>query len=137
VAHAETSERGIEGINRGGRKQTRLFQSFSGTDAEDVKQEGGDRPEEPRRKDTALGVGLGFGLACGLFVHGESVAQHKRFNRREQRDRRELAAEAAAWYKPKKSFIDFQALTEIMSRYFEPAACITFSRFASQNTVNQ
>jgi hypothetical protein len=38
-----------------------------------------------------LGVGLGFDVVCGLFVHEGSVAQHKRFNRSEQRERGELA----------------------------------------------
>jgi hypothetical protein len=62
------------------------------SNAQDVEQENTNRQEKPDTKTgSALGVGgvdLRFGLVCGLFVHGRSLAQDKRFNRRKRRERR-------------------------------------------------
>jgi hypothetical protein len=71
--------------------RTQNFQN--GSDAEDVKHEGDEQPEKPDAKARALGIGginlrFGLSLVCGLFVHGESVAQDRRFNRRKRNERR-------------------------------------------------
>jgi hypothetical protein len=86
---ASAEKRRVDGLDGVEWDRTRHCQLEGGADAEDVGEENYEGPKNPAEADTALGaggVGLGFDLVCGLFVHGESVAQKGGFNRRERSD---------------------------------------------------
>jgi hypothetical protein len=77
-------------VGRGGGVESFHCQVKNRSKAQNVNQENAKRAEEEDGKARALGVGevklrFGLSLVCGLFVHGESVAQDERFNRRESR----------------------------------------------------
>jgi hypothetical protein len=92
IRKTEAFNRSVHRSNRGVGNETRLLQPIGGADAEDIKYKGQHEPKEPIHGGGALGpdrVGLDFNLVCGLFVHAESVAQDRRFNRRKGRKQRE------------------------------------------------